>query len=162
VFFFCEQRKDTIFLTINVPNVESDATYKLTDDGHLKFKGQGGNLGSEREYVLDMDLLKPIKAEESKVKITARNIIMKIVKANAGPYWDRLLKEKGKNVHCTIDWDNWKDEDEDDGDQGFGSQFADNKDFQDMDFGSGGSSDDSEDDAGELEDKPGLKPDETM
>jgi cytosolic prostaglandin-E synthase len=162
-WLFCAvngQRKDTIFLTINVPNVKQDATYKLTEDGHLKFKGKGGNFGSESEYILDIDLLKAIKPDDSKVKITARNIIMKIAKANSGPYWERLLKEKGKNVHCTIDWDNWRDEDDDEEDHAFPSQFADNKDFQDMDFGSGGSSDDSEEDASELVDGTDLKPDD--
>jgi hypothetical protein len=142
------QRKDTIFLTVNVPNVRPDASYKLSDEGHLTLNCTGGNLGSEHEYTLDIDLLKPIQANESKVKVNARNVVMRIVKATPGPYWERLLREKAKNVHCTIDWDNWKDEDEeDDDDHAFGSHFADNKDFQDMDFGSGGSSDDDDDDA---------------
>lgn len=47
-------------------------------------------------------------------------------------------------MHCKIDWDNWKDEDEDEDEYNFGTQFGDSKDLQDMDFGSGGSTSDEE------------------
>lgn len=51
---------------MNVPNVrKSDASYRLTDDGHVYFRGCGGNVGHEAEYVLDVDLLKGIKASVS-------------------------------------------------------------------------------------------------
>lgn len=144
--FLWAQRKDRIFLTINVPNVKKEETVvKLTEDGHVYFKGPGGAVGHEAEYVLDVTLFKGVKTESSKWKITARSIVFKIVKADSGPYWDRLLKAEGRNIHCKIDWDNWKDEDEDDDEHSFGSQFADNKDLQDMDFGSGASSSDEDD-----------------
>ena len=55
-----------MFLTVNVPNVrKEDAAFRLNDDGHVYFKGMGGNLGHEAEYVLDINLLKNIKAEVS-------------------------------------------------------------------------------------------------
>lgn len=140
------QRKDQVFLTVNVPNVrKEDAAFRLNDDGHVYFKGMGGNLGHEAEYVLDINLLKNIKAEESKCKINARSVVFKIIKADSGPYWERLQKEKGRNVHCKIDWDNWKDEEDDEDEYSFGSHFADSKDLQDMDFGTGGSSDEDDD-----------------
>lgn len=70
--------------------------------------------------------------------------MFKIVKADSGPYWERLLKVGGRNVHCKIDWDNWLDEDEEDNESGFGSQFG-NKDHEDMDFiGDGESSEEDE------------------
>lgn len=144
--FLWAQRKDEIYLTINVPNVKkNDVKIQLTDEGHVYFKGMGGNVGSEQEYTLDINLFKNIKAKESKSKVTARTVSFKIIKEEAGPYWDRLLKEAGRNIHCKIDWDNWKDEDEDEDQHSFGSQFADNKDLQDMDFGSGASTSDEED-----------------
>lgn len=117
---------------------------KLTDDGHVYFKGLGGAVGHEAEYLLDIYLFKPVTTEKSKWRINARSVFFKIAKADSGPYWDRLLKAEGRNIHCKIDWDNWKDEDEDDDEYSFGSQFADNKDLQDMDFGSGGSSSDED------------------
>ena len=62
--FLWAQRKDQIYLTVNVPNVRSsDAVTQLTDDGHVYFKGSGGNVGHEAEYILDINLLKGIKAE---------------------------------------------------------------------------------------------------
>lgn len=144
--FLWAQRKDQIYLTINVPNIKkSESTVKITDEGHIYFKGPGGNVGHEEEYILDITLFKPIKADQSKHKITARCVQFRLIKADSGPYWDRLLKAEGRNVHCKIDWDNWKDEDDDEDEYSFGSQFADNKDLQDMDFGSGASTSDEED-----------------
>lgn len=122
--------------------MKSEATYELKEDGHFIFRGEGGNLGAEREYVLDIQLCKPVKPDESKMNRTARSVNFKIAKGEPGPYWDRLLE--GKNVHMSVDWDNWKDENEDD-DFAFGSQFSDTtRDLQDMDFG-GGDSDESDD-----------------
>lgn len=156
--FLWAQRKDQIYLTINVPNVKKDeATVTLTDDGHVYFKGPGGNVGHEEEYVLDVTLFKPVKADLSKWKITARSVFFRILKADSGPYWDRLLKAEGRNIHCKIDWDNWKDEDEDEDEYSFGSQFADNKDLQDMDFGSGASTSDEEEDAEAVVDATAAK-----
>ncbi|CAN8073280.1 unnamed protein product [Agarophyton chilense] len=144
--FLWAQRKDQVYLTVNVPNVKkAETTIKVTDDGHVYFKGPGGAVGHEAQYVMDINLFKPIKADQSKYKITARFVFFKIIKADSGPYWDRLLKQEGRNIHCKIDWDNWKDEDEDEDEYSFGSQFADSKDLQDMDFGSGGSTSDEED-----------------
>lgn len=141
------QRKDQVYLTINVPNVKkADANIKLSEDGHIYFKGRGGNVGHEEEYVLDINLFKPINPDESKSKVTARNVSLRIAKTDSGPYWDRLLKEEGRNIHCKVDWDNWKDEDddEDEDDYSFSSQFAGNKDLQDMDFASGASTSDED------------------
>lgn len=136
-----------MFLTINVPNVKrADATVQLSDEGRVYFKGQAGNVGHEDNYLLDISLFKPIKADESKFTITARAIRFKIIKADPGPYWDRLLKMEGRNVHCKIDWDHWKDEDEDEDEYSFGSHFAENKDLQDMDFVSGTSTSEEEED----------------
>lgn len=149
--FFWAQRKDHVFLSINVPNVKKDSLeINLTDDGRVHFKGAGGNVGHEDEYELDITLFKGIKPSESKHIITARGIRFKIIKEESGPYWDRLLKQSGRNVHCKIDWDHWKDEDEDEEEHSFtDSNFGDNKDLQDMDFVSGGGSSDEEDDNAE-------------
>ncbi|PXF44099.1 hypothetical protein BWQ96_06180 [Gracilariopsis chorda] len=143
--FLWAQRKDLIYLTINVPNIKkAQSTVNITDDGRIYFKGPGGAVGHEAEYVLDITLFKPIKAAQSQHKITPRLVSFKIAKAAPGPYWERLLKAEGRNVHCKIDWDNWKDEDEDEDEYNFGTQFGDSKDLQDMDFGSGGSTSDEE------------------
>lgn len=64
--FYWAQRKDLIFLTVNVPNVNKDqAKFKLNDDGHVYFKGSGGQYHNEHEYLLDIQLYKGIKASVS-------------------------------------------------------------------------------------------------
>lgn len=117
----------------------------MSNEGRVYFSGPGGNVGHEDQYLLDITLFKPIKAGESQFKVTARDIRFKLVKEQSGPYWDRLLKQEGRNVHCKIDWNHWKDEDEDDDDYSFSDSFGQNKDLQDMDFVSGASSSDEED-----------------
>lgn len=106
---------------MNVANVRPEqTTARITDDGHVYWRGYGGVIGDEREYVLDIRLLKPIKTAESSIKLSSRLVYFKIRKAESGPYWDRLLADESRNVHCKIDWDAWKDEDEED-DYDFGT-----------------------------------------
>lgn len=115
------QRKGDVYITMNVANVRPEqTTARITDDGHVYWRGYGGVLGDEREYVLDIRLLKPIKTAESSIKLSSRLVYFKIRKAESGPYWDRLLADESRNVHCKIDWDAWKDEDEED-DYDFGT-----------------------------------------
>lgn len=157
--FLWAQRKDQVFLTINLPNVKkADSKFELFDDGRVHFKGPAGNVGHEDEYVLDIMLFKPIKASTSQHTVTARGVRFKIIKAESGPYWDRLLKVEGRNVHCKIDWDHWKDEDEDDDEYTFGDSFGDtNKDLQDMDFVSGASTSEEEDEPDNVPDAAETK-----
>lgn len=139
------QRKGDVYITMNVANVRPEqTTARITDDGHVYWRGYGGVLGDEREYVLDIRLLKPIKTAESSIKLSSRLVYFKIRKAESGPYWDRLLADESRNVHCKIDWDAWKDEDEED-DYDFGSNWG-NKDLADLDFGNG---DEDSSDSGE-------------
>jgi len=109
------QRKGDVYITMNVANVRPEqTTARISDDGHIYWRGYGGVLGDEREYVLDIRLLKPIKTSESSIKLSSRLVYFKIRKAESGPYWERLLADESRNVHCKIDWDAWKDEDEED------------------------------------------------
>jgi hypothetical protein len=64
--FYWAQRKDKLFLTIDVPNVDKNqVSIELTDDGKLSFKGRGGELHEKADYELHLELLHPIKAEVS-------------------------------------------------------------------------------------------------
>lgn len=132
-----------------MPNIKPGFDFKVSDEGVLHFKCEGGAVGAEREYGLDLTLFGGVDSSASGVNVTARHAVFKIAKKESGPYWDRLLKEAGKNVHMAVDWDHWKDEDEED-DFAFGSQFNDN--YNDngdlMDFGARDSDDDSDDDVG--------------
>lgn len=109
------QRKGDVYITMNVANVRpEETTARITDDGHIYWRGYGGVQGDEREYVLDIRLFKPIKMAESSIKLSSRLVYFNIRKAESGPFWDRLLADESRNVHCKIDWDAWKDEDEED------------------------------------------------
>mmetsp|Transcript_6703 Transcript_6703/g.20298 ORF Transcript_6703/g.20298 Transcript_6703/m.20298 type:complete len:174 (+) Transcript_6703:163-684(+) len=142
--FLWAQTQNQIYLTINVPNVKaSDAQIKVQDDGSIYFRGVGGSVGDEHLYELDIKLLLPIKASGTQCNVGARSVQFKIPKVESGAYWDRLLKDKTKNVHCKVDWDHWRDEDEED-DYDFGSSWA-SKDMADLDFGDEKADDDDDD-----------------
>lgn len=141
--FLWAQRKDQIYLTLNVPNVKKDAAkVGMKDEGKVTFSGKGGILGKESEYVLDITLLKGIKAAESVCKISPRSVMFRIKKADTGPHWERLLKAEGRNVHCKIDWQHWVDEDEEEDE--FSPSFAESKDHEVMDFTADGSSEEDD------------------
>jgi hypothetical protein len=144
---FCwAQRKDKVFVTVKVPNVQKDtAVLKVTPEGQVYFKGTGGEIGHEREYELDIRLLHGIKAEEAQHGIQARQVYFVLPKAEAGEWWPRLLHDPGRNVHLSVDWNLWVDEDEDD-QFDFGSHFG-SRDMADLDFGMG-----DDDDLGDDED----------
>lgn len=141
--FLWAQRKDQVYLTLNLPNVKKEeAKVSMKDEGKVTFSGKGGVLGKEGNYSLDITLLKGIKAGESVCKISPRSVVFRIKKADSGPYWERLLKPEGRNVHCKIDWQHWLDEDEDEDE--FAPSFAESKDHEDMDFSADGSSEEED------------------
>ncbi|KAK4536316.1 hypothetical protein CDCA_CDCA08G2341 [Cyanidium caldarium] len=157
---FCwAQRKDKVFVTLSVPNVKADtAELKVTPEGRVYFKGVGGELGSQKEYELDIQLLHEVDAKEAKCGVSARDVHFVIPKSESGKWWPRLLREPGRNVHLSVDWNLWVDEDEED-EFDFGKHFG-SRDMADLDFGADDEGDDEDDDddalGGEDEDeKPG-------
>jgi hypothetical protein len=58
-------------------------------------------------------------SQKSKYAVKPRSIDFVLVKKEAGPYWDRLLKEAGKQRWLKVDWNKWKDEDEADEEDNF-------------------------------------------
>ncbi len=58
--------------------------------------------------------------KETKWQALPRHIIFNIAKKESGPYWDRLIKQPGKQWWLKADWSKWKDEDEDDDEEGKG------------------------------------------
>jgi len=112
------QRKDKVFLTIDIQDVK-EHSLKLDNDaggghGTLSFSGRAGTEGAE--YSLPLTFFKPIDVEASKVSVTPRAIFLVIAKKEAGEeHWPRLTKEPSKAMaHIKVDWDKWVDEDEED------------------------------------------------
>ena len=67
-----------------------------------------------------MSLLKEIDPEKTKYQVRPRCIEFALEKAEEGPYWERLLKDKTKQHWLKVDFQKWKDEDDSDEEAGGG------------------------------------------
>ena len=61
-----------------------------------------------------------IDPEKTKYQVRPRCIEFALEKAEDGPYWERLLKEKTKQHWLKVDFTKWKDEDDSDEEAGGG------------------------------------------
>eukprot|EP00996_Jenningsia_fusiforme_P003671 NODE_4463_length_804_cov_43.442384_g4129_i0.p1 GENE.NODE_4463_length_804_cov_43.442384_g4129_i0~~NODE_4463_length_804_cov_43.442384_g4129_i0.p1 ORF type:complete len:207 (-),score=62.59 NODE_4463_length_804_cov_43.442384_g4129_i0:183-731(-) len=158
------QRAEHIFLTLDVcdaKDVKIDFTEKTVQ---VAMTGQGARAGS---FAHTFNLNQEIVPGESKFDVRAREVALNLKKKESG-FWDRLTEEptKATKQFLTVDWDLWKDEDEDDGSMPGGMDFGGMGGMGGMDFGGmggmdgmdfggdGGDSDDDED-APPLEDLDG-------
>jgi hypothetical protein len=110
------QRKDKIFLTIDVQDAKEPKVEVKNAEGHgtLVFSGKAGSDSSL--YELTLNFLKEVDADNSKINITPRNVVLVVAKPEGDiEHWPRLTKEPGKqHTHIKVDWDKWVDEDEED------------------------------------------------
>ena len=139
------QRKDRLFVTIDLPDVESPQI-SLKPEGKLMFEGKV----KAAEYHIDLDLFKEVVVEESRWNLKGRNILLNIVKKDKDDeYWLRLTREKVKHPHIKVDWTRWIEEEDEHAAGGFGA--GDDFDPDNMnDFGAGDYND-SDDDEEEVE-----------
>ena len=113
------QRSDNILITVAVQDA---ADVKLSvQDNVFELSCTGG----EKKYFCKFPLFADVVPEESTTVTRPRQIEIKLKKKDENAeYWPRLQKEKVKSQHIQIDWNRWKDEDEeaaaDDGDFGMG------------------------------------------
>jgi len=105
------QRKDRIFLTINVR--ECPKNYKLNIESK-KIIFSGKNEQSNKEYVLDLELYGEVNSEKYKMKASDADIQLCLTRAEEGHYWPRLIETKTKCHFLKTDFNKWKDEDETD------------------------------------------------
>lgn len=67
----------------------------------------------EHVYSIELTLFGEIDADDVKQASTDRTVTLVIAKKEVGPYWPRLLKEKGRvPQYLKTDWSKWVDEDE--------------------------------------------------
>lgn len=87
------QRKDSLFVTINIPDVDPTKA-KITLDGQrLTFEGTSG----KTEYKTTLEFLHEVDASdaESKYDVKPRCILFHLMKKDKdAEYWPRLLKDK--------------------------------------------------------------------
>eukprot|EP00771_Trimastix_marina_P002670 gnl/Trimastix_PCT/382.p1 GENE.gnl/Trimastix_PCT/382~~gnl/Trimastix_PCT/382.p1 ORF type:complete len:217 (+),score=45.40 gnl/Trimastix_PCT/382:48-653(+) len=109
------QREPNVFLTIDLPAVDKDhCTIRLEPEGRLVFTGVGGT--DRREFELNLELFKELNVEESKWEVLDRHVRMDLIKKDP-EWWPRLLKEKKRTHYIKVDWNKWKEEDDDDVDE---------------------------------------------
>ncbi|KAK9820424.1 hypothetical protein WJX72_010140 [[Myrmecia] bisecta] len=154
------QRKDVVYLSIDVQDAEQPQVKLDSDDKHGKvsFKGKAKShaTGPElHEYSLDLELNGPIDPKQSKISVSGRQVLLCLKKTQEG-HWPRLLAQSGKTpANITVDWDRWVDEDEEDEVKGKEPDLAGMQDFSNFDtsqFDVTGDNEDSDD-----EDLPGLE-----
>nr|CAD2165655.1 unnamed protein product [Meloidogyne enterolobii] len=144
------QRAGQIFLTIEDGGLKIDEL--CCEDDKFKLKGEkGGN-----KYEADLVLYGKLKGAERRKIETDRRIEFVIPKETE-EWWPRLLKVSGKVPWIKIDFDKWKDQDEDDKDDmrdmdfsSFGLPGGGGKGYDDLDLGD--DDHDYDDEMGDLED----------
>ncbi|VDP28781.1 unnamed protein product [Soboliphyme baturini] len=107
------QRDNILFLTICVDDCKAPEI-DIKDD-KLTFKGFGGH--PEIEYQSEIEFYKPVDAEKAKRIPSDRHIQYVIPKKEAGPFWPRLVLSKQRAPWIKVDFNKWKDEDEDSADE---------------------------------------------
>lgn len=122
------QDKKRIFLTINVEC--KDPEIKYTEDS-LTFKGVG--LPENKAYEVVINFSNKIVPDKAQSKNITRCIEFTIPKADEqAEYWSSLMKDKKKPAWLKVDFNKWKDEDDEDN-LGGGDEFGENMDYGNMD-----------------------------
>jgi len=103
-----------IFLTIEVESA-TDVVIKL-DTQHLRFEGRKDG-DNKTQYLLDFELAKKIQADKSSWSVKGRQVEIVLVKADdSDGYWHGILADKNQyRGRVKIDWNLWRDEDEEKG-----------------------------------------------
>ena len=115
------QRPEFVLVTIPVTDAK-DVNVKVLENS-LEFSCTAG----EKKYASTTPLFAEIVPEESSHVVRDSRVELKLAKKDtSAEYWPRITKDKVKNMHITIDWAKWKDEDEVDAKEDLG------------DFGAGG------------------------
>jgi len=168
------QRDSILYVTVEVEDMKMDEL--KMDDKSMHIKGSNGT-GSV-DYECTLDFYGEVDAAKYRRIESARHVELVIPKASSG-WWPRLLKENAKVPWVKVDFNKWKDEDDDEysaGGGGMGGMGGGGGDFDFNDYmgkmgGAGGmgkdgqfggapgidddlegDEDDSEDDMPELED----------
>jgi len=130
------QRKDHLYIKIDIsdlqkPNIQLEES-KLTFQATVE----------KKNYQVVLEFFKEVNPKESKWDVKPRYVEFYIKKKESGPYWERLIKSSEKLTFLKVDWNHWKDEDEDEDDE-MGDDFGGNNfNMDNMDVGGESSSDD--------------------
>ncbi|XP_069111175.1 prostaglandin E synthase 3-like isoform X2 [Argopecten irradians] len=107
------QRKDKIYLTINLED-SKETTINISEN-EFHFKGKGGP--EKKAYEVKLEFFNEVIPSDSKYQVLPRNVPCVIKKKEEGVFWPRLVKEKQKVHWIKTDFARWKDEDDSDFDE---------------------------------------------
>jgi len=100
------QRSQNLYISIEIEDMKVD---ELTiNENKFVFKGKHG----ADQYEVDLTLYGKLKGDERRQINTKRRLEFVIPKENA-EWWPRLVQDKVKIPWLKVDFDKWKDEDED-------------------------------------------------
>ena len=73
------QRRDRVFLTIDLPNAESPKV-NLKDEGTLSFSAMAGPVDDQHKYAVELEFMHPVNAKDSKISVGPRNVVVMVMK----------------------------------------------------------------------------------
>ena len=91
------QRKDKLYLTVDLQDCEAPDVKVTNEDGAGKFDFRGTSAGNQ--YELSVSLFAEVSTDEVQIANTARHVFLMVPKKEEGDHWPRLTKEKGKQNH---------------------------------------------------------------
>ncbi|KFM58441.1 Protein wos2, partial [Stegodyphus mimosarum] len=103
------ERKNLLYLFIQVTDSKSPEINLTADKLFFRGKDDEGKL-----YEVTLEFYKDVNPETSKYSVRDRGIDFVLMKAEEGPYWNRLLKDNKKHHWLRIDFNKWRDEDDSD------------------------------------------------
>lgn len=109
------QRKENVFLTFSIES--KDPNIKM-EKNSIYFKGV--NAQDNKVYEVTIPLYDTIVPERSGFNNKGRCIEMVLHKEKDAPFWPSLTKDNKKPHYLKIDFNKWRDEDEDDEEKGTG------------------------------------------
>ncbi|XP_018580775.1 prostaglandin E synthase 3-like [Scleropages formosus] len=102
-------RRDYVFIEFCVE--DSKDVHVKFEKSKFSFSCLGGI--DNIKYLNEIDLFEATEENESKHKRTDRSVLCCLQKAELGKSWPRLTKEKAKLNWLSVDFNNWKDWEDD-------------------------------------------------
>jgi len=100
------QRADSLYVTLDVPDVEKSQAQITLGPKSLEFKGKSQG----KDYAIKLEFLEEIdeKSPETKWQVRPRNVSF-FLKKKEEKWWSRLLENpKMQKAHVKVDFDKWK------------------------------------------------------
>ena len=94
------QRKDKLYLTIDLQDCESPDIKVTNEDGVGKFDFKG--TAKDNQYELSVNLYAEVDPDNVQISNTARKIFLMVPKQEEGDHWPRLTTEKTKHNHIQV------------------------------------------------------------